>query len=133
MFACRSSGERSPIWLQPLNPANDPPPTAQSPSTQTQKPRIETAPSVPGPTVNSTVQRDTEELNTAAVARRDLADTEEFPGTLGFGDPEPLHPNASGVVACPMDVLDAGIDSAHRATPSATVRRQATERGSRVS
>ncbi len=99
MFACRSSGERSPIWLQPLNPANDPPPTAQSPSTQTQKPRIETTPSVPGPTVNSTVQRYAEELNTAAVARRDLADTEEFPGTLGFGDPEPLHPNASGVVA----------------------------------
>ncbi len=44
------------------------------------------------------MRRYAEELNTAAVARRDLADTEEFPGTLGFGDPEPLHPNASGVV-----------------------------------
>ena len=46
------------------------------------------------------------------MVRRDLIDTEEFDGTLGFGDPEPLFTNTSGVVTGLLpdegEVLDAG-------------------------
>lgn len=58
------------------------------------------------------ILRDTEELNTAEVVRRDLIDTEEFSGTLGFGDPEPLYTNTSGIVTGRLpeegEVLDVG-------------------------
>ena len=58
------------------------------------------------------ILRDTEELNTAEVVRRDLIDTEEFNGTLGFGDPEPLYTNTSGIVTGLLpeegEVLDVG-------------------------
>ena len=44
--------------------------------------------------------------------RRDLVDTEEFSGTLGFGDPESLHTNTSGIVTGRLpeegEVLDVG-------------------------
>lgn len=87
---------------------------AQSSATSTQAPQPagEGSTPAPGPTVSASVLRDTEELNTAEVVRRDLIDTEEFPGTLGYGDPEALHTNTSGVVTGRLptegDVLDVG-------------------------
>ena len=82
--------------------------SAQTPSTSTTQ---STTP-VPGPTVSPSVLRDTEDLNTAVVVRRDLVDTEEFSGTLGFGDPEPLHTNTTGIVTGRLpeegEVLDSG-------------------------
>lgn len=87
---------------------------AQSSATSTQAPQpaSEGSTPAPGPTVSASVLRDTEELNTAEVVRRDLIDTEEFSGTLGYGDPEALHTNTSGVVTGRLptegDVLDVG-------------------------
>lgn len=87
---------------------------AQSSATSTQAPQPagEGSTPAPGPTVSASVLRDTEELNTAEVVRRDLIDTEEFSGTLGYGDPEALHTNTSGVVTGRLptegDVLDVG-------------------------
>ena len=41
-----------------------------------------------------------------------MVETEEFPGTLGFGDPEPLYTNTSGIVTGRLpeegDILDVG-------------------------
>ena len=86
--------------------------SAQSTSSQAPEPVADARTPVPGPTVNPSVLRDTEELNTSVVERRDLIDTEEFPGTLGFGDPEPLHTNTAGIVTGRLPeegaVLDAG-------------------------
>ena len=86
--------------------------SAQGTSSQSPEPIAGSSTPVPGPTVNPSVLRDTEDLNTVAVVRRDLIDTDEFPGTLGFGDPEPLHTNTSGIVTGRLpeggDVLDAG-------------------------
>lgn len=95
--------------------------SSQTPGTSTQnaesatsapQPAVESPAPVSGPTVSPSVLRDTEELNTVEVVRRDLIDTEEFPGTLGFGDPEPLHTNTSGIVTGRLPeegaVLDAG-------------------------
>ena len=95
--------------------------SAQSSSSETQthasgaetpQTASESATSAPGPTVSPSILRDTEELNTAEVVRRDLIDTEEFSGTLGYGDPEPLHTNTSGVVTGRLpeegEVLDVG-------------------------
>ncbi len=87
---------------------------AQSSATSTQAPQPagEGSTPAPGPTVSASVLRDTEELNTAEVVRRDLIDTEEFSGTLGYGDPEALHTNTSGVVTGRLptegDVLGVG-------------------------
>ena len=108
-------------------PPDDPTPAAQatvatpqstsntpssSTSTQAPQPAAEGSAPVPGPTVSASVLRDTEELNTVEVVRRDLIDTEEFSGTLGYGDPEPLHTNTSGVVTGRLpeegDVLNVG-------------------------
>ncbi len=107
--------------VQVAQSATQAPASAQTPSTssqtpssssQPQEPPAENRTAVPGPTVDPNVLRNTEELNTAVVERRDLIDTEEFPGTLGFGDPEPLHTNTSGIVTGRLpeegDVLDAG-------------------------
>ncbi|WP_420620290.1 efflux RND transporter periplasmic adaptor subunit [Candidatus Poriferisocius sp.] len=81
-------------------------------STQAPQPAGEGSTPAPGPTVSASVLRDTEELNTAEVVRRDLIDTEEFSGTLGYGDPEALHTNTSGVVTGRLptegDVLGVG-------------------------
>ncbi len=88
--------------------------STQTPTTgtSTAQPTGETKTSVPGPTVNASILRDTEELNTVEVVRRDLVDTEEFSGTLGYGDPEQLHTNTAGIVTGRLpeegDVLDAG-------------------------
>ncbi|MDE0604373.1 MAG: peptidoglycan-binding protein [bacterium] len=109
------------------SPPDDPTPAAQvtasSPqstsnaqssatSTQVPQPAGEGSTPAPGPTVSASVLRDTEELNTAEVVRRDLIDTEEFSGTLGYGDPEALHTNTSGVVTGRLptegDVLGVG-------------------------
>ncbi|MCY3633053.1 MAG: hypothetical protein OXH29_10330 [bacterium] len=108
-------------------PPDDPTPAAQttaanpqstsstpssSTSTQAPQPSAERSTPAPGPTVSPSVLRDTEELNTFEVVRRDLIDTEEFSGTLGYGDPEALHTNTSGVVTGRLpeegDVLDVG-------------------------
>ncbi len=81
-------------------------------STQASQPAGEGSTPAPGPTVSASVLRDTEDLNTAEVVRRDLIDTEEFSGTLGYGDPEALHTNTSGVVTGRLptegDVLGVG-------------------------
>lgn len=103
-----SSAEQSPDPAQaPSNSSQAPSSAAEAPQAQT-----ETATPVSGPTVSPSILRNTEELNTAEVVRRDLIDTEEFPGTLGFGDPEPLHTNTSGIVTGGLpeegEVLDAG-------------------------
>ncbi|MCQ3810324.1 MAG: hypothetical protein KTV68_07185 [Acidimicrobiia bacterium] len=103
-----SSTEQSP------DPVQAPSTSSQTPNSSTEAPQAqtETARPVSGPTVNPSILRNTEELNTAEVVRRDLVDTEEFPGTLGFGDPEPLHTNTSGIVTGRLPeegvVLDAG-------------------------
>ena len=103
-----SSAEQSP------DPAQAPSTSSQTPSSATEAPQAQTeaAPPVSGPTVSPSILRNTEELNTAEVVRRDLVDTEEFPGTLGFGDPEPLHTNTSGIITGRLpeegEVLDAG-------------------------
>lgn len=94
---------------------------AQSSGTSTQtpttgataaQPAAESTTPVPGPTVNASILRDTEELNTVEVVRRDLVDTEEFSGTLGYGDPEQLHTNTAGIVTGRLpeegEVLDVG-------------------------
>ena len=87
---------------------------AQTPTTGTTatQPAAEGTTSVPGPTVNANILRDTEELNTAEVVRRDLVDTEEFTGTLGYGDPEQLHTNTAGIVTGRLpeegEILDVG-------------------------
>ena len=85
---------------------------SSSTSTQAPQPAAEGSTPAPGPTVSPSVLRDTEELNTVEVVRRDLIDTEEFSGTLGYGDPEALHTNTSGVVTGRLpeegDVLDVG-------------------------
>ncbi|WP_419928587.1 hypothetical protein [Candidatus Poriferisocius sp.] len=66
----------------------------------------------PAPLITEDILRETEELNTAEVVRRDLVETEEFSGTLGFGDPEPLYTNTSGIVTGRLpeegDILDIG-------------------------
>ncbi|WP_419925785.1 peptidoglycan-binding protein [Candidatus Poriferisocius sp.] len=82
-------------------------------STQLPAPRTDGATAAAAsPSVNARILRDTEELNTAEVVRRDLIDTEEFTGTLGFGDPEPLYTNTSGIVTGLLpeegEVLDVG-------------------------
>ena len=88
--------------------------STQAPSTgnTTAQPAAEGTTAVPGPTVNASILRDTEELNTAEVVRRDLVDTEEFTGTLGYGDPEQLHTNTAGIVTGRLpeegEVLDVG-------------------------
>ena len=85
--------------------------TPTSGATATQ-PAAEGTTSLPNPTVSPSILRDTEELNTAEVVRRDLIDTEEFSGTLGYGDPEQLHTNTAGIVTGRLpeegDVLDVG-------------------------
>jgi hypothetical protein len=87
--------------------------TQSATSTQIPAPRTDgvTTPSVSS-SVADRIQRDTEELNTAEVVRRDLVDTEEFTGTLGFGDPEPFYTNTSGIVTGLLpeegEVLDVG-------------------------
>ncbi len=99
---------------QSLEPAQAPSTSTQTPSTATQAPQAqaETSTPLPGPTVSPSILRDTEDLNTADVVRRDLIDTEEFSGTLGFGDPESLHTNTSGIVTGRLpeegEVLDVG-------------------------
>ena len=88
--------------------------STQTPTTGTTatQPAAEGTTTVPGPTVNANILRDTEELNTAEVVRRDLVDTEEFSGTLGYGDPEQLHTNTAGIVTGRLpeegEVLDVG-------------------------
>ncbi len=77
------------------------PATQTATQTATQEPTQEStqgATASPGPTVSAGILRDTEELNTAEVVRRDLIDTEEFSGTLGYGDPEPFYTNTTGIV-----------------------------------
>ena len=101
----------------PETPTPSAPPTtaatqsATSTQSATQRTDGETATSAPS-AATARILRDTEELNTAEVVRRDLVDTEEFDGTLGFGDPEPLYTNTSGVVTGLLpdegEVLDAG-------------------------
>ncbi|MXW57401.1 MAG: hypothetical protein F4X68_00695 [Acidimicrobiia bacterium] len=85
--------------------------TPTSGATATQ-PAAEGTASLPNPTVSPSILRDTEELNTAEVVRRDLIDTEEFSGTLGYGDPEQLHTNTAGIVTGRLpeegEVLDVG-------------------------
>lgn len=85
---------------------------AQTTSTQTPESQTATETASPDPSVNTSLLRDTEELNTVEVVRRDLIDTEEFTGTLGFGDPEALHTNTSGIVTGRLpeegDILDVG-------------------------
>ena len=87
---------------------------AQTTSTSTQTPESQTATETasPDPSASASILRDTEELNTVEVVRRDLIDTEEFTGTLGFGDPEPLHTNTSGIVTGHLpeegEILDIG-------------------------
>ena len=87
---------------------------AQTTSTSTQTPESQAATETasPDPSASASILRDTEELNTVEVVRRDLIDTEEFTGTLGFGDPEPLHTNTSGIVTGRLpeegDILDIG-------------------------
>lgn len=87
--------------------------TPSATSTQIPAPRTDgvTTPSATSPAAER-ILRDTEELNTAEVVRRDLVDTEEFTGTLGFGDPEPLYTNTSGIVTGLLpeegEVLDVG-------------------------
>lgn len=99
---------------QSLEPAQAPSTSTQTPSTATQAPQAqaETSTPLPGPTVSPSILRDTEDLNTAEVVRRDLIDTEEFSGTLGFGDPESLHTNTSGIVTGRLpeegEILDVG-------------------------
>ncbi len=89
------------------------PATQSATSTQVPAPRTDgvTTPSVSSSAAER-ILRDTEELNTAEVVRRDLIDTEEFDGTLGFGDPEPLYTNTSGIVTGLLpeegEVLDVG-------------------------
>ena len=103
-----SGSEQSP------DPAQAPSANSQTATSATEAPqtRTETTTPAPGPTVSPSILRRTEELNTAEVVRRDLVDTEEFSGTLGFGDPEPLHTNTSGIVTSRLPeegaVLDAG-------------------------
>ncbi|WP_420637955.1 peptidoglycan-binding protein [Candidatus Poriferisocius sp.] len=84
---------------------------ATAASTQAPEATTTQAPS-PDPATTAAILRDTEELNTAEVVRRDLIDTEEFSGTLGFGDPEPLYTNSSGIVTGRLpeegDILDVG-------------------------
>ena len=89
--------------------------TASAQSTTTAQPATPTTDTTTTPTTpaaTARILRDTEELKTAEVVRRDLIDTEEFDGTLGFGDPEPLYTNTSGVVTGLLpdegEVLDAG-------------------------
>lgn len=89
--------------------------TASAQSTTTAQPATsgtDTATTPATPAATARILRDTEELKTAEVVRRDLIDTEEFDGTLGFGDPEPLYTNTSGVVTGLLpdegEVLDAG-------------------------
>ncbi|WP_419850897.1 peptidoglycan-binding protein [Candidatus Poriferisocius sp.] len=86
--------------------------TETSTSTQTPEPEAATETASPAPSVSEEILRETEELNTAEVVRRDLVETEEFPGTLGFGDPEPLYTNTSGIVTGRLpeegDILDVG-------------------------
>ena len=85
--------------------------TPTSGATATQ-PAAEGTTSLPNPTISPSILRDTEELNTAEVVRRDLVDTEEFTGTLGYGDPEQLHTNTAGIVTGRLpeegEVLDVG-------------------------
>ena len=85
--------------------------TPTSGATATQ-PAAEGTASLPNPTVSPSILRDTEDLNTAEVVRRDLIDTEEFSGTLGYGDPEQLHTNTAGIVTGRLpeegEVLDVG-------------------------
>lgn len=87
--------------------------TQSATSTQIPAPRTDgvTTPSA-STSIPERILRDTEEINTAEVVRRDLVDTEEFSGTLGFGDPEPLYTNTSGIVTGLLpeegEVLDAG-------------------------
>ena len=98
-------------------PATQSTPTTQStPDSQTPAPtRTDSGTESAAPATSATaasILRDTEELKTAEVVRRDLIDTEEFDGTLGFGDPEPFYTNTSGVVTGMLpdegEVLDAG-------------------------
>ena len=97
-----------------LGPAQTRSTSTQNSSTATETPQAqaETSTPIPGPTVSPSILRDTEDLNTAEVVRRDLVDTEEFSGTLGFGDPEPLHTNTSGIVTGRLpdegEILDVG-------------------------
>lgn len=83
-----------------------------STSTQTPESEAATETASPAPSVSEEILRETEELNTAEVVRRDLVETEEFSGTLGFGDPEPLYTNTSGIVTGRLpeegDILDVG-------------------------
>lgn len=87
--------------------------TQSATSTQIPAPRTDgvTTPSA-STSIPERILRDTEEINTAEVVRRDLVDTEEFSGTLGFGDPEPFYTNTSGIVTGLLpregEVLDVG-------------------------
>ena len=81
-------------------------------STQSPESASTTEAASPVPSITEEILRETEELNTAEVVRRDLVETEEFSGTLGFGDPEPLFTNTSGIVTGRLpeegDILDIG-------------------------
>ena len=111
-------GGAEPNQAAAQTPSAEPdPPTqtaVQATETSTQTPETESATETasPAPSISEEILRDTEELNTAEVVRRDLVETEEFSGTLGFGDPEPLYTNTSGVVTGRLpeegDILDIG-------------------------
>ena len=115
-------GGAEPNQAAAQTPAAEPDPPTQtavqatetSTSTSTQTPAAETATEAasPAPSISEEILRDTEELNTVEVVRRDLVETEEFSGTLGFGDPEPLYTNTSGIVTGRLpeegDILDIG-------------------------
>ncbi len=115
-------GGAEPNQAAAQTPAAEPDPPTQtavqatetSTSTSTQTPAAQTATEAasPAPPISEEILRDTEELNTVEVVRRDLVETEEFSGTLGFGDPEPLYTNTSGIVTGRLpqegDILDIG-------------------------
>ena len=115
-------GGAEPNQAAAQTPAAEPDPPTQtavqatetSTSTSTQTPAAQTATEAasPAPSISEEILRDTEELNTVEVVRRDLVETEEFSGTLGFGDPEPLYTNTSGIVTGRLpeegDILDIG-------------------------
>lgn len=86
--------------------------TETSTSTQAPESQAATETASPAPSASVDILRNTEEMNTAEVVRRDLVETEEFSGTLGFGDPEPLYTNTSGIVTGRLpeegDILDIG-------------------------
>ena len=51
-----------------------------------------------GPATPATAAATTEELATAPVERRTLAETADLDGTLSFADPQPLQPGSQGIV-----------------------------------